>query len=197
MISHDLTSPRDARCGHYCSTGWGWVAAHAVACVRDGDRGRTSLQFARCGGPLVEFYGEGKGGSNPDFPSYSEGEVVEDEVSRGPAQWSVLGLGATRPQKFEGQGAHRGVSFVHPMPPCTDLCVSMCGFYMRCSASHLPLMRVTCVTCVTCFNMRVTCAVHLLRRVGLAAAPRARLGLFRLFTFDFHFGAFCAPSDAV
>ena len=102
MISHDLTSPRDARCGHYCSTGWGWVAAHAVACVRDGDRGRTSLQFARCGGPLVEFYGEGKGGSNPDFPSYSEGEVVEDEVSRGPAQWSVLGLGATRPQKFEG-----------------------------------------------------------------------------------------------
>ena len=61
---------------------------------------------------LVEFYGEGKGGSNPDFPSYSEGEVVEDEVSRGPAQWSVLGLGATRPQKFEGQGAHRGVSFV-------------------------------------------------------------------------------------
>lgn len=95
MISHDLTSPRDARCGHYCSTGWGWVAAHAVACVRDGDRGRTSLQFARCGGPLVEFYGEGKGGSNPDFPSYSEGEVVEDEVSRGPAQWSVLGLGAT------------------------------------------------------------------------------------------------------
>ena len=82
MISHDLTSPRDARCGHYCSTGWGWVAAHAVACVRDGDRGRTSLQFARCGGPLVEFYGEGKGGSNPDFPSYSEGEVVEDEVSR-------------------------------------------------------------------------------------------------------------------
>ena len=106
-----------------------------MACVRDGDRGRT-LQFARCGGPLVEFYGEGKGGSNPDFPSYSEGEVVEDEVSRGPAQWSVLGLGATRPQKFEGQGAHRGVSFVtHPMPPISVLIL------------HLPLMRVTC------FNM--------------------------------------------
>lgn len=127
---------------------------------------------------LVEFYGEGKGGSNPDFPSYSEGEVVEDEVSRGPAQWSVLGLGATRPQKLarrdprnlKGKGRTEVFLLLHPMPPISVRIL------------HLPLMRVTCVTCVTCFNMRVTCAVHLLRRVGLAAAPRARL------TFSsFHF----------
>ena len=54
---------------------------HAVACVKDGDRGRT-LRSCALWRALVEFYGEGKGGSNP------EGEVVEDEV-RGPTVWSV------------------------------------------------------------------------------------------------------------
>ena len=172
MISHDLTSPRDARCGHYCSTGWGWVAAHAVACVRDGDRGRTSLQFARCGGPLVEFYGEGKGGSNPDFPSYSEGEVVEDEVSREDPHslvgFSNLGFRSRRdPRNLKG--TQRCFSFIR----------SMCAFYTL-------FLRVG-----------VTCAVHLLRRVGLAAAPRARLGLFRLFTFTLAHFAVRRPSVAV
>ena len=58
-------------------------------------------------------------------------------------------------------------------------------------------LRSMCAFYTLFLRVGVTCAVHLLRRVGLAAAPRARLGLFRLFTFDFHFGAFCAPSDAV
>ena len=57
------------------------IAVHAVACVKDGDRGRT-LRSCALWRALVEFYGEGKGGSNP------EGEVVEDEV-RGPTVWSV------------------------------------------------------------------------------------------------------------
>ena len=48
---------------------------HAVACVKDGDRGRT-LRSCALWRALVEFYGEGEGGSNP------EGEVVEDEGER-------------------------------------------------------------------------------------------------------------------
>ena len=84
---------------------------HAVACVKDGDRGRT-LRSCALWRALVEFYGEGKGGSNP------EGEVVEDEV-RGPTVWSVSDLSATRTQGTE-------VCFT------SDLCVSV-----MLSRSHL------------------------------------------------------------
>jgi hypothetical protein len=65
---------------HFVQVGAG-IAVHAVACVKDGDRGRK-LRSCALWRALVEFYGEGKGGSNP------EGEVVEDEV-RGPTVWSV------------------------------------------------------------------------------------------------------------
>ena len=85
---------------------------HAVACVKDGDRGRTLRWSCALWRALVEFYGEGKGGSNP------EGEVVEDEV-RGPTVWSVSDLSATRTQGTE-------VCFT------SDLCVSV-----MLSRSHL------------------------------------------------------------
>jgi len=78
---------------------------HAVACVKDGDRGRT-LRSCALWRALVEFYGEGEGGSNP------EGEVVEDEV-RGSTVWSVSDLSATRTQGTD----------VHCFTP--DLCVSV------------------------------------------------------------------------
>lgn len=84
---------------------------HAVACVKDGDRGRK-LRSCALWRALVEFYGEGEGGSNP------EGEVVEDEV-RGPTVWSVSDLSATRTQGTE-------VCFT------SDLCVSV-----MLSRSHL------------------------------------------------------------
>jgi hypothetical protein len=85
---------------------------HAVACVKDGDTGRTLRWSCALWRALVEFYGEGKGGSNP------EGEVVEDEV-RGPTVWSVSDLSATRTQGTE-------VCFT------SDLCVSV-----MLSRSHL------------------------------------------------------------
>ena len=85
---------------------------HAVACVKDGDRGRTLRWSCALWRALVEFYGEGEGGSNP------EGEVVEDEV-RGPTVWSVSDLSATRTQGTE-------VCFT------SDLCVSV-----MLSRSHL------------------------------------------------------------
>ena len=72
---------------------------HAVACVKDRDRGRT-LRSCALWRALVEFYGEGKGGSNP------EGEVVEDEV-RGPTVWSVSDLSAER----KGQNFRTEVCF--------------------------------------------------------------------------------------
>ena len=95
---------------------------HAVACVKDGDRGRT-LRSCALWRALVEFYGEGKGGSNP------EGEVVEDEV-RGPTVWSVSDLSATRTQGTE-------VCFT------SDLCVSV-----MLSRSHLFVFALWVSTCV-------------------------------------------------
>ncbi len=97
---------------------------HAVACVKDGDRGRT-LRSCALWRALVEFYGEGKGGSNP------EGEVVEDVV-RGPTVWSVSDLSATRTQPSGTE-----VCFT------SDLCVSV-----MLSRSHLFAFALWVSTCV-------------------------------------------------
>lgn len=80
-----------------------------MACVKDGERGRT-LRSCALWRALVEFYGEGEGGSNP------EGEVVEDEV-RGPTVWSVRR--SQRDQNAERRG-QRCVS----LPICA--CLSCC-----------------------------------------------------------------------
>jgi hypothetical protein len=80
---------------------------HAVACVKDGDRGRT-LRSCALWRALVEFYGEGKGGSNP------EGEVVEDVVRReDPLCGKSADLSATRTQ---------GTEVTVSLPICACLC---------------------------------------------------------------------------
>ena len=105
---------------------------HAVACVKDGDRGRT-LRSCALWRALVEFYGEGKGGSNP------EGEVVEDEV-RGPTVWSVS-VRSQRDQNAGDRGVFhfRSVRVCHAVqkPPfrlCSlglDLCPRPCPAMVR------------------------------------------------------------------
>ena len=98
---------------------------HAVACVKDGDRGRTLRWSCALWRALVEFYGEGKGGSNP------EGEVVEDVV-RGPTVWSVSDLSATRTQ---------GREVTVSLPICACLCCFPEATFSSLLSFHNPAAR--------------------------------------------------------